>query len=710
MKQLITILFACITLNASAKEGMWLPFLLENNIADMQDFGLRLSADDIYNINQACIKDAIVGFVHNDSPFWHFCSGSVISAQGLVVTNHHCGLDAIRANSTQHHNYLADGFWASNYDEELPAEGIGICFLRRMEDVTSRALKGVTKQMDSQTRKSIISENINQIVAEAERGTTYKANVDGFYEDTEFYLSVYEIFTDVRIVAAPPMSIGNFGGETDNWMWPRHTGDFCMFRIYANTQNQPAKYSPNNKPYKPITHLKISTKGVSENDFAMVMGYPAVTNEYLPAFQLQAIEQKIDPLVIDARTQLLNIMRSEMEADETVFLKYASKRSHMSNGWKKKIGERRGLQTLNIVNQRAHSDSLLNAWILSTDSLKPYKNLMATYQRLYNIRLDYQLALTLISESLLAAEPIYLAEKFLALDAFDKQSDAKKIARTINSLKNDADEMFADYDQSLDQQLTLTALRFYLQHTNSISQELKKFDAKQLDKMYASSIFTDSYRMASFLNSYTPKMNKKLEKDPFYAIAKECNSMVQQLKIYHQTDNAIDSLQQLYLMLQRQFDTTRVFFPDANSTFRVSYGKVLGYTPNDGVSYSYFTTLDGVMEKVGQGSHDYMVPQKLRSLYNSRNYGQYAMSDGRLPVCFISTNHTSGGNSGSASLNANGELIGLNFDRAWDGIVSDMQYNPNICRNITVDIRYVLFLIEKLGEATWLIDEMDFAK
>ena len=710
MKRLIVSLLGIfVVLTIRANEGMWLPFLLENNIGEMGEMGLHLTAEDIYSINQSCLKDAVVGFVDLDRPFHHFCSGSVISAQGLVITNHHCGLDVVRQHSSLQNDYITNGFWAMNQSDELGGNSIGICFLRRMEDVTAQVLDGVSDTMSVKQRNDLINSNISRLEEEASDSTGLKAHVDAFYCDNEYYLSVYEIFEDVRLVGAPPISIGKFGGDTDNWVWPRHTGDFTLFRIYADSTNHSAPYSEENVPYMADNYLKINAKTKTEGDFALLMGYPGTTNEYLPSFAVEATQEVFDPLVVEIRGKSIGIIKERMRADQSVMIKYTSKVASLANAWKKLQGERNGLKNKHVIEKKRALEQQMREWI-ATDTLRKakYGILIDDYAREYYAYQKYRRAKLLIDETFYKSEMIDMCSDIRTVLQSDI-SDEEKSKKVLGWLH----DFYADYDLTTDCEVTESLMSEYVASAdkNSIPALLKNVKgsvAAYVGGVLQKSLLADSARAFSVFGSYTGKSRKKIEKDPLFVLTAELDAAYSVAKTPMQKSRKkIDEYQRQFMQLQRECFADKRFFPDANSTLRVAYGQIRGFRPSDAVSYGPFTTLDGVMEKCDMDIYDYKVPDRLKQLYAMRDFGPYSNADSTMPVGFITTCHTTGGNSGSPIFDANGNLIGINFDRVWEGTMSDIQFNADICRNIGLDIRYALFLIDKYAGAQRLIDEME---
>ncbi|TAJ15765.1 S46 family peptidase [Marinilabiliaceae bacterium JC017] len=700
---------------ARADEGMWIPMLLKKyNIEEMQRLGFKLTAEDIYSVNRACLKDAVVIFGRG-------CTGELISDQGLVITNHHCGYGQIQYHSSVKHDYLTNGFWAMSQEEELVNPGLTVTFLKRMEDVTTQVLEGVTDQMSLKERDSVIVKNMTAIKKAAIKDTHYKAVLKPFFHNNQYFLFVNEVFKDVRLVGAPPSAIGKFGGDTDNWMWPRHTGDFSLFRIYADKENQPAEYSKDNVPYKPAMHFPVSLKGVKEGDFTMVFGYPGSTYEYVPSYHLEMLTETINPKLIDVRTEKLRIMNRYQEADAKVRIQYAAKNARVSNSWKRWIGENKGLAKLNAINKKKAFEQSFQQWVeVNNDLNKKYGDLLADYKKLYQEYTTYRLAGDYTSELIYrnGIEIAKLAGSFDALAELYKAEtkDEKAIAKLKETLSKAAKLYFKDYHLPLDKEMTAMLLDRYRQnvpadfHPNiyqTIDKKYKGNTEKYVDAVFKKSNFINQQQLEALINNFNEKQIKILEKDPAFLLFmsfKELykTTIYKQLKSFNQQ---LAELNRLYMAAQMKFEKDKVFYPDANFTLRVSYGQVKGYKARDGVFYDNVTTLEGIIEKDNPDIYDYRVPEKLKELYKKKDFGRYEVN-GSVPVCFVATNHTTGGNSGSPVLNAEGHLIGVNFDRAWEGVMSDLMYNPEQCRNISLDIRYVLFLIDKFAGAGYLLDEM----
>lgn len=703
---ILSVLIAFITgLTCKADEGMWIPMLLDKyNIEDMQKQGFKLTAEDVYAINQASLKDAVIGLGREGRPFAHFCTGNLVSNEGLVITNHHCAFDMIQSHSSLEHNYLRDGFWARTKADELANPGITASVLVRMEDVTDKIVPHLKDNMTEAEREAKIKQISKKLEAKAVKGTDLKANIKPYFNGNQFFMSVFRIYRDVRLVGAPPSAIGKFGGDTDNWTWPRHTGDFSVLRIYAGENNEPAEYSEKNKPYCPAKHFKVSTAGVKEGDFTMVFGYPGTTNEYLTSFAVAQIQDIENPHKIAIRTAKLNIMNEAMESDELLRIKYAAKAAGVANAWKKWQGEVKGLKRFNTVAQKQKLEQEFFRW---AGSKEKYNGLLDKYKKLYDRRKDLILASAYLNEAGLGGAEV-VGFSLSMTDSVKKQANKEK-------LKAQAGKFYKNYDPATDERILAEMLRLYNQKLEpewipaevieaGKTKDYRKFTAG----IFEHSVFTSPERMESFIDRLNEESVQELEKDPVYKLALSIrNFNIQNLRNpLSAIQKELSQLNRVWLAGLMEMQPEKTFYADANSTLRVAYGKIGGYSPFDAVYYKPYTTLDGIMEKDNPDIYDYNVPQKLRDIFHTRNFGNYTQ-DGEIPVCFIANNHTTGGNSGSPVLNARGELIGLNFDRAWDGVMSDMQYDPSICRNISVDVRYVLFIIDKFAGADHLIQEME---
>jgi hypothetical protein len=695
-----------------ADEGMWIPVLIEKyNIKLMQEKGFKLSAEDIYSVNKACMKDAVLIFGGG-------CTGEVISSEGLLITNHHCGYGQIQEHSSLEHDYLTNGFWAMSKEEELSNPGLYVTFLKRMEDVTNKVLKGVTEVMDATTRDKIINTNISEIRNKAVEGTDYSSSVRPFYMGNQYFLFVNETFRDIRLVGAPPSAIGKFGGETDNWIWPRHTGDFSLFRIYADRNNKPADYSKDNVPYKPEYYFPISLKGVKEGDFTMVFGYPGSTSEYVPSYHIDMVKNYINPKMIAIRSKKIEIMEAAMATDPLVRIQYSAKKSAIANSWKKWIGEIQGLDKMNTIEKKQEYETRFMKWVAEDDSrMAKYGNIIPRYKELYSSLRDYSLVNSYTNEVYTGAEALSFARSLRGLtDLFEKNSSEDAIKTAKANIIATSKDFFKDFNKATDKKLFVAVMKMYGENLDSKWQAPEYIKLKNMckgnflsvvDKFYDRTFFTDEAKFNAFVFGFNKSSVVKLKRDPFYILVTDASEFIAN-KVwieFTRINIEIQKLNKIYMNAQMEFEKEKVFYPDANSTLRLSYGQVKGYKSKDAVYYTPYTTLKGIMEKDNPDIYDYNVPDKLRDLYQKKDFGRYTQ-DGEVPVCFIANNHTTGGNSGSPVINAEGQLIGVNFDRAWEGVASDMAFNPEQSRNISLDIRYALFIIDKFAGAGYLLKEM----
>lgn len=702
---LVTIL--CLGTISRADEGMWIPALLQKNEAEMQAMGMKITADDIYSINHSSMKDAVVLFGGG-------CTGELVSEQGLLLTNHHCGYGWIQRHSTVEHDYLTEGFWAMTPEEELACPGLTAVMLKNMVDVTEKILFNVTDQTTDEERASIVKENISKLIEEMQKETEYKVSVESFYQGNQYFLMYNEVFDDVRMVGAPPSNIGKFGGDTDNWVWPRHTGDFSIFRIYKDGE-----------PYKPDYHFTISLKGVEKDDFTFVFGYPARTNEYLPAVAVNQEANVIYPVVVDLRTQILNIYNKYQEKDAKVRIQYASKHAGLGNGWKKWMGVIEGIRKFKGIEKKQAFEEAYNEWCMHARNRMKYAHALRDFTPVYEEYEKYRMATTYLTEAGLSIELVGFAADFAKLAEVTKNTPQEELDELINDLRQATSAFFKDYYQPIDEEVAITMLTAYRANQpedfrpeilNEIDKKFNGNVKSYVDYLFGNSFLTSEEKVVAMLDNFKPSKAKKLAKDPavvavnsmmdFYqdnvkAKSKECNTKINNLRRVYM-EGQMKMIPEVY--------PERNLYPDANFTLRVTYGKVGGFKPRDAVEYRHFTTLDGIMQKENPDIYDYVVTDRLHELYDAKDYGRYADKDGTMHVAFIAGNHTTGGNSGSPILNAEGQLLGLNFDRTWEGTMSDLVYDPSICKNISVDIRYVLFLIDKYAGCTRLIDEMTIAE
>ncbi|MDP2067324.1 MAG: S46 family peptidase [Lutibacter sp.] len=684
--------------------GMWIPSLLEGmNESEMLQLGSKMTAKNIYDVNNSSLKDAIVHFNGG-------CTSEIISPNGLLLTNHHCGYGAIQSHSTVENDYLKDGFWAMNYGQELPNPSMNVTFIKRIDDVTSEVFKGITANMDEASKLKIINQNIEKVAKAAQKEIWQDANIKSIYHGNQYLLFVTETFNDLRLVGAPPSSIGKFGADTDNWMWPRHTGDFSMFRIYADANNRPAKYSKDNVPYKPNHYLPISLDGVEEGDFTLVFGFPGRTNEYLPAVGVDQIANVLNPARIEIRDNALKITDSFMRMDADIKIKYASKYASTANYWKKWIGESQGIQKSKAIEKKRELEKEFTK-IVNEKDLAGYKTLLSDFEKLYteiesvSLAREYWMEVAYRNVELLGITfRAYQIEQAYLKGGEPAFNKAKESA--LNTFKG----IYKNYSATVDKPVFEKLIALYAEKSPSayLPANMTGVNFTELtNSIYANSKLTNLYGAEKLLEGTPDEVIKKLNEDKAYVFGKELHTIFyNKLEPKFQALNLqVEAVQKEYMKALMEVFPNNRFFPDANSTLRVTYGQVRGYQPNDGVYYGETTYLDGVMEKYVPGDYEFDVPQKLQDLYNAKDYGQYG-EKGKMPVNFIGTNHTTGGNSGSPAIDAHGNLIGLNFDRVWEGTMSDMNYDPDICRNIMVDIRYVLFIIDKYAGAKNLIDEL----
>jgi hypothetical protein len=695
---------------ARADEGMWLPlFLQQLNEKQMKTMGMKISARDIYNINSGSLKDAIVSF-------GGFCTGEVISSKGLVITNHHCGFDNIQNHSTLDHNYIRDGFWAKNTGEEIPNPGLFVTFIVRIDDVSKQVLNGVTPAMTEAERQSTIDRNIAQLRKDVKRESYQDSFIRAFFEGNQYYLFVTETYKDVRLVGAPPSAIGNFGKDTDNWMWPRHTGDFSMFRIYAGKDNKPADYSINNVPYMPKKSLSISLDGLNEGDFTMVFGFPGRTTQYLHSAAVEQIMTVNDPAKIAIREKALGVIDGFMRKEEQIKIQYAAKYAGIQNSYKKWQGEVLGLSSTNALGKKYAYEEIFQKRVNANPQWKEkYGSLLENLGVLYAQLKPFGYARDYYSEIISKVELFTIAAQLNSLvTAYEKDGDKGYRQKSV-AVKNTLGALFEEYNPEVDKKLFEVLMEMYVknqqdQYVSPYLKELIKSTgsiSKLAAAIYDANMLTNKTIImelpdkpaAEFLQTIKPAEPIKLYADILKTYQTQVQSKLGDL------NNNINKLQRTYMQAQMDVMKERKFYPDANSTLRVTYGNVKGYNPRDAVKYDFYTYLDGVIDKYKPGDYEFDVPEKIRTLYANKDYGQYG-SNGKMPVCFIAMNHTTGGNSGSPALDAYGNLVGLNFDRVWEGTMSDINYDPSICRNIMVDIRYVLFIVDKYAGAGHLVQEM----
>lgn len=687
--------------------GMWIPSLLEGvNEKEMQSLGMQLTAKDIYQINQSSLKDAIVHFGGG-------CTSEIISPKGLLLTNHHCGYGQIQTHSTVQNDYLQDGFWAMTQAQELPNPGLTATLIVKMVDVTKEILNGTENAATEKEKQSLIEKNTQNLVNSYPKENWQENRVRAFYEGNQYFLFVVETFKDVRLVGAPPSSIGKFGSDTDNWVWPRHTGDFALFRIYANANNQPADYSPNNIPYRPKHFLPVATYGVEEDDFTLVFGFPGRTQEYLPAVAVKQIVEDLNPAKIEIRDIALKVQDGFMRKDQAIKIKYASKYASIANAWKKWIGENQGLKKSNAIQVKQKQEKEFLARVNQAGKASEYGNLLSEFETKYQAIADYALARDYFMEVVMRNSEFmsYGYRIFQLEQVLEARGEQAFNDRKTNLLKI-FESLFKDYEKAVDEKVFEQLLPLYLQKSPQqfLSANLKgSSPIDWVNTYFKPSLLHDFSQIQGLLTSDAKTFKDKLQKDAGYQLIKQLVEAFQAnvAPNYDAINTEITALQRKYMkgILEFSKPEDRIF-PDANSTLRITYGKVKGYQPQDAVVYEPVTYLEGVMEKYVPGDYEFDVPAKLMELYEKKDFGSYVDKNGKLPVNFIATNHTTGGNSGSPAIDANGNLIGLNFDRVWEGTMSDIYYDPAICRNIMVDARYILFVVDKFAGAKHLVEEM----
>ncbi|MBQ2091122.1 MAG: S46 family peptidase [Bacteroidales bacterium] len=715
MKKIILSLAAALVIGTSAfaDEGMWmLPLLQKMNIKTMKAMGCKLSAEDIYSINHSSLKDAIVHFGGG-------CTGEVISDQGLLVTNHHCGYSNIQKLSTPEHNYLEDGYWAMNLGEELPAAGLTVTFLENMTEVTSILTKAydaaleLTKDEEAAEKARKAAEDELKTKAEADYPNC-KAQITSFYNTNVYYLIVYKTYKDIRFVGAPPASVGKFGGETDNWMWPRHTGDFSMFRIYAGPDNEPAEYSENNVPYRPKKSLKISLKGVKEGDFSFIMGYPGRTQRFQTAAQLQNM---IDEFMVSvgARTARQEVMWEGMESDPTIRLQYADKYASSANGWKKWQGEKLAFEKLNIIGREKEKEQAFMAWVnQDQERVKKYGDALEEIERIENLSAKPAKEMTLLVESIYNIGTNNVYSRFMRVYGREIRQNPADSVNIIKKAVESAKGAFKDINIPLEKKMAKRMLNYYreLADTSAYLNGIGDFATMDIDK-YVEDLFDNSiFASVEKLDQLAQNPNSAaIKNDPEIKLYEDFFKVYMKKAQYATLDHEAEAkASKAFAAGILEWEAGKPSYPDANSTMRLTYGKVGGYSPKNGMWCNHYTTLDGVMEKEDPNNYEFIVPARLKELWKAKDYGQYADATGNLPTCFLTNNDITGGNSGSPVLNAKGELIGLAFDGNWESMSSDVMFEPDLQRCICVDIRYVLFMMDKYGKAGWLLKEMNIVK
>lgn len=691
-------------------EGMWLPMFFKNlNYADMQKKGLKLTAEELYSFNNSSLKDAIV-------QMGQFCTGEMVSDKGLMFTNHHCGYDAIASSSTVEHDYLTDGFWANSYEEEIPIPGLFVSFLREMQDVTKEVLGSHVKDLNKSRYAQEIQNKIDELKKEHSENGKYRVEIKSFFEGNEYYMFVYEQFNDVRLVGAPPSAIGKFGGDTDNWMWPRHTGDFSIFRIYADKDNNPAEYSKDNVPYTPKHYLPVNIQGVEENDFAMIWGYPGSTERYMTSYEVENTLNVTNPTLIKAGDYMLPVMKKNMDRDNAVRLKYASDYASMMNTWKNKQGESRGLKRLKVYDKKKAIEDRLEAWIKADDSRSQYANVIKELRESSKAIANspsnqsawyHNMGLYLSKRTMLALQINFTVMAYEAMGNLTPE--------IIEKLKTVGQSHFKSYDQQTEKELFAALIKMEMEIPSAYQvKELAAMVSKAggvekfVDNAFKKSVFANEANFNKFMAK--PKY-KTLAKDPIAAVASSLYAaLTGEDETTEQANVKFADARQNFVQALKEMDASLVRYPDANFTMRMTYGSVLDYYPADAIHYAYTTTIDGIMEKEDPNNDEFIVPARLKKLYETKDYGQYADKNGNMTVCFLTNNDITGGNSGSPVINAKGELIGLAFDGNWEAMSGDIAFEPELQRTICVDARYVLFVIDKFANCQRLINELKIVK
>ncbi|MEI6695595.1 MAG: S46 family peptidase [Bacteroidota bacterium] len=717
MKKILVITFMLLGLcsfRSQAKpinppdEGMWLPMFIERlNFVDMQKMGLHLTAEELYSINHSSLKDAIVNF-------GNFCTAEVVSNEGLLLTNHHCGYESLQKHSTVGHDYLTNGFWAYNKSEEIPTEGLTATFLVRMEDVTKKVMADVSDTMSDASRRAAIRKVSDKLKKEAGEKGKYEVQIKGFFDGNEYYMFVYEVFEDVRLVGAPPSSIGKFGGDTDNWMWPRHTGDFSMFRVYTAPDGKPAKFAKDNIALKPKHSLPINIKGVKKDDYAMIWGYPGSTERYMTSYGIQSTLEQANPAIINAGNAMLPVMKKDMDADAAVRIKYASTYAQLANVWKNKIGESRGLKRLKVQDEKKALEDRLQLWINADAGRKAkYGNVIQDIATASKQLMDSKSEMNLwyFQGILMSSKTLLAPLQCMGMAAILEKKDNKPEA--YDAFMETVKELYKDCAPATEKKLFAAGLELYRKEMpvsmlpdifDFINKEYKGNIQKFTEEAFENSIFVSEESFAKFIKK--PNL-KKFKKDLIYKTTLSIyTNYVKGNSEQKEINSRLNTAKRLFVAALREMQPNKTFYPNANFTMRMTYGKVLDYTAADAVHYDYVTHLKGVMEKEDPGNDEFTVPTKLKELYNKKDFGRYG-SNGDLVTCFLTTNDITGGNSGSPVINGDGHLIGVAFDGNWEAMSGDIAFEPELQRTICVDIRYVLFCIDKMANAQNLIKEMN---
>ncbi len=727
MRKLFFTMFAAIVLgfgsfaaSPAPDEGMWLPMFVERlNWTDIQKMGLKLTPEELYSINNSSLKDAIVGLAAGSAPGGYFCTGEIVSDQGLIFTNHHCGYDVIQNHSTIEHDYLTDGFWAMKFEDELPNPALTASFLIRMEDLTSLILPQLSDTMSQKDRAAKVREITKSIKEAAAESGKYDVVVKSFYEGNEYYMFVYQTYKDVRLVGAPPESIGKFGGDTDNWMWPRHTGDFSIFRVYSAPDGSPAEYSKENVPFKPKHHLPISLKGYEKNDYAMVWGYPGSTDRYLTSYGVEFAMDKKNPAIIDVFGKVLENMKVYMDSDPALRIEYASDYAGIANSWKYFIGQTKGLKNLDVKSKKEKTEQQYTTWVnASSDRKAKYGNVLEdvknSYIEMTKIVTPYYYLAIGSGQIRLFDMPRQAMQLSGMLE--DRKENKAAIEEAATAMKDGVDDFYKNFNASLDKDLLKMMLKMFKAKLtpDQLPEVFTTIDGKfkgcidaYVDNMYEKSIFTNKDKLMKFLDKPS---KKTLDNDPAFAANQAfMASMMKYQGDFSKGESTVDQNMRLFIAALREMNPDKKYFPDANSTMRFTYGTVEDYYPADAIHYDYVTNLAGVMEKEDPKNPEFVVPSRLKELFKTKDFGQYG-KDGKMITCFLTTNDITGGNSGSPVINGNGELIGIAFDGNWEAMSGDIAFETELQRTINVDIRYVLFIIDKYAGAINLINELTLVK
>jgi hypothetical protein len=715
MKRIATTFLLCVLFaNSRAHEGMWIPSLLDAVYDDMKAYGLQLSKEDLYSVNQSSLKDAIVLFGGG-------CTAEVVSESGLIFTNHHCGYSYIQYHSSLEHDYLTDGFWAKNAAEELICDQLTATFIVSIEEVTESMNKGIEVGMAPSEIEKVRIGNRKALESAIEKKTGYGAYVRAFNYGNQFFMIRTKTYSDVRLVGAPPSVIGKFGGDTDNWVWPRHTGDFSIFRIYADENNEPSGYKESNKPYRPGHSLPISLDGVKEGDFSMIYGFPGRTEHFLSSWAVDYLVNKSLPIRIEMRETVLGVLETAMRSEDKVRIQYAAKQSSISNAYKKWIGQVQGLQEIDALSLKRKIETEFKNRTVNERAFVNYQDVLPALEALYTKYEKSNLARDGFGEYIYSGPEIFaFAYSFESLlNGYEKLKADGKLTQTISDLKAEVRMFFKDFDLETEKKIFEALTPIYVERFDEaygpvvLKAELMKKGGKNMlmTRMYDKGFFTDSTRLMNFLNNVNPKSFKKIKADPAFSLAKRM------FDIYNTTvkpENLLFNSELEYQMTRfvkagHNMNLGGDYWFDANSTLRLSFGKVEGSAPRDGMEYTYYTTSDGILEKNRNKHPDFEINPRLSQLFSERNFGVYG-ENGELHVCYTGSNHTTGGNSGSPALNSKGQLVGINFDRSWESTMSDVVYNPEICRNIMVDVRYVLWVIDVYANADYLLNEMKLIK